>query len=145
MALVCGNVADAEDAVQDAFVALWQALDRGESVISPKAWLTTASLNRLRTGWRRKLRHTKYLEELNFETSRRPAEPDLADAIAVRANLAKLPMRQRQAAVLYYLFDLSVEEAGMAMGSSPGMVKNALFRARQTLADSLDEPKEGRR
>lgn len=145
MALICGSVAEAEDAVQDAFLALWQAECRGEAVHSPRAWLTTASLNRLRSGWRRRVRHGQYLEGLAGEPAGGDDRHDLADSMALRAALAALPMRQREAAVLFYLLDLTVDAAAAAMGTSSGMVKNALFRARQTIAISLDETKEVQR
>ena len=142
MALICGSVAEAEDAVQDAFLALWQAECRGEAISSPRAWLTTASMNRLRSGWRRRVRQDKYLDNLALEPAGPDIGPDLAAAMALRATLATLPTRQREATVLYYLFDLSVDAVAAAMGTSPGMVKNALFRARRTMATSLGEPKE---
>lgn len=109
---------------------------------SPRAWLTTASMNRLRSGWRRKVRHDKYLEGIGRAPVGRDEGADLADAMALHAALATLPTRQREAAVLYYLLDLSVDAAAVAMGASPGMVKNALFRARQTIAISLGDMRE---
>jgi RNA polymerase sigma-70 factor (ECF subfamily) len=67
-----------------------------------------------------------------------PPEVDRADdAIVLQSAVAKLPDRQRQAVVLYYLVDLSVEDTAAAMRASVGMVKNALFRARRNLAAAL--------
>jgi RNA polymerase sigma-70 factor, ECF subfamily len=131
MALVCGDLAEAEDAVQDAFTALWQTLSRGEIVAAPSAWLATASMNRLRSSWRRSARHARYLKGLR---SIQLEEPRWAEAVAVRAALGRLPQRQREAAVLYYLLDFSVEDTAVTMRTSPGMVKNALSRARQAMA-----------
>lgn len=142
MALVCGDVSDAEDAVQEAFVALWQALSRGEVVTSPRAWLTTASINRLRSGWRRGMVRTRYLGSLAMISDTSRGHGDVADAVALRQELAKLPTRQRQATILFYFLDLSIEDAAVAMDTSAGMVKNALFRARQTMAEALGEPAE---
>lgn len=85
MALICGSVAEAEDAVQEVFLALWQAQCRGEAIISPRAWLTTASTNRLRSGWRRRARQDKYLDNLALEPAGPDAGADLADAMALRA------------------------------------------------------------
>lgn len=142
MALVCGDVADAEDAVQEAFVSLWQALSGGEVIASPRSWLTTASMNRLRSGWRRGMVRTKHLASVTMVGAESRGQGDLADALALREELAKLPTRQRQATILFYFLDLSVEDAAVAMGTSAGMVKNALFRARQTMAEALAEPAE---
>lgn len=142
MALVCGDVSDAEDAVQDAFLALWQTLRRGEIVASPRSWLVTASMNRLRSGWRRTIVRAGYLEGAARIHATRDGEADQADAMTLREELAKLPARQRQATVLFYFLDLSVEDTANAMGTSTGMVKNALFRARRTVAAALGEPVE---
>lgn len=142
MALVCGDVSDAEDAVQEAFASLWQALSRGEVVTSPRAWLTTASMNRLRSGWRQGIVRASYLGSLAVITDASSGHGDVADAVALRHELAKLPTRQRQATILFYFLDLSIEDAAVAMGTSAGMVKNALFRARQTMAAALGEPAE---
>lgn len=143
MALVCGDVSEAEDAVQDAFVALWQTLRAGKLVTSPRSWLMTVSMNRLRSGWRRQAVQARYLSGLTPEARQRHVDPDLADAIVLHGALAMLPLRQRQAAVLYYLLDLSVAEAAAVMGTSAGMVKNALFRARRKMAASLGETDDG--
>lgn len=142
MALVCGDVSDAEDAVQEAFFALWQALSRGEVIASPRSWLTTTSMNRLRSGWRRGMVRTKYLASVTMVGAESRGHSDLADALALREELAKLPSRQRQATILFYFLDLSIEDAAVAMDTSAGMVKNALFRARQTMAEALGEPAE---
>lgn len=83
-----------------------------------------------------------YLDKLALEPVGPDDGPDLADAMALRAALATLPTRQREAAVLYYLCDLAVDAVAAAMGTSPGMVKNALFRARRAIAISLGATEE---
>jgi DNA-directed RNA polymerase specialized sigma24 family protein len=49
---LCGDLADAEDAVQEAFV---KAIGRGrafDEVQNPEAWLRTVALNHQRNSWR---------------------------------------------------------------------------------------------
>jgi RNA polymerase sigma-70 factor (ECF subfamily) len=60
-------------------------------------------------------------------------DPDGALLTAVR----RLPHRQRVSVLLVYYLDLSLGEAAEVMDVSTGTVKNALFRARQTLATQL--------
>jgi RNA polymerase sigma-70 factor (ECF subfamily) len=48
MYAICGNAAEAEDAVQDAFVAALRKQRELRRVASPEAWVRTAALNRLR-------------------------------------------------------------------------------------------------
>jgi RNA polymerase sigma factor (sigma-70 family) len=46
------------------------------------------------------------------------------DRLALMSALAAVPVRQRQAVVLRYFDDLSVEAVAEIMGSSPGTVKS---------------------
>jgi RNA polymerase sigma-70 factor (ECF subfamily) len=48
-----------------------------------------------------------------------------------------LPARQREAVILHYWDDRSIEGCAAAMGVSPGSVKQHLTRARQRLAAEL--------
>ena len=50
--LAGGDVAEAEDAVQDAFVAALRKQRELRRVANPEAWVRTAALNRLRNTWR---------------------------------------------------------------------------------------------
>jgi RNA polymerase sigma-70 factor (ECF subfamily) len=52
MFAICGSLADAEDAVQEAFV---KAVGQGRAfdrVHNPEAWLRTVALNHQRNSWR---------------------------------------------------------------------------------------------
>jgi RNA polymerase sigma-70 factor (ECF subfamily) len=142
VALVAGDVDDAEDAVQEALARLWHAVDRGEEIAAPRAWLIVVSLNLVRSRLRRARRYQQLLLRL-VAAPDSPIVRDSADVLAVRAALARLPRRQREAVVLFYWLDLSVNDAARAMGASVGMVKNALFRARKSLTTWLSEPEEG--
>ena len=58
---------------------------------------------------------------------------------ALRDALARLPLRQRIAVVLYYLDDRSVADVAAIMGVSEGTVKRHLFRAREVLRSAVKE------
>jgi RNA polymerase sigma factor (sigma-70 family) len=57
----------------------------------------------------------------------------------VAAALWKLPRRQREAVVLRYYLDLSIEETAQVMGVSPGTVKSATHRALAAVGRTLRE------
>jgi RNA polymerase sigma factor (sigma-70 family) len=57
----------------------------------------------------------------------------------VAAALRKLPRRQREAVVLRYYLDLSVDEAAQIMGISPGTVKSATHRGLAAVGRILRE------
>ena len=52
MYAICGDAAEAEDAVQDAFVAALRKQRELRWVANPEAWVRTAAVNRLRNTWR---------------------------------------------------------------------------------------------
>lgn len=70
-----------------------------------------------------------------------PAPDDAADAAEqrerLRAVLAELPERQREAVVLRYFEDLSVEETAAAMDCAPGTVKATVHQALKALKRKL--------
>jgi RNA polymerase sigma-70 factor, ECF subfamily len=70
-------------------------------------------------------------------TAELPVSVDPSDAAALRvalvAALARLPRREREAVVLRYLADLSVEDVAQTMGVSPGTIKQSVHRALRTL------------
>jgi RNA polymerase sigma-70 factor (ECF subfamily) len=66
--------------------------------------------------------------------------PDLSPPTTeVWDQVGHLPRRQRQAVVLHYVGELSMNEIGEAMGRSTGAVKSHLHRARETLGRRLSD------
>jgi RNA polymerase sigma-70 factor, ECF subfamily len=134
VALVTGDLSTAEDAVQEAIVRAWERSERGDRIDALDRWVVTVALNLSRSGLRR----------LRVERRARPRlvaaattdEPS-ADAIDVRAALAALPRRQREAAVLRYFLDLSTQDIAKGMRTSEGTVKSQLAKARAHLARVL--------
>ena len=53
---VCGDLADAEDVVQEAFVRAVQHHRRFARLDNPEAWLRTVAVNAARSRWRRRRR-----------------------------------------------------------------------------------------
>ena len=51
--LVCGSLATAEDAVQEALARAWEREARGETIDRLPAWITTVALNLARSQMRR--------------------------------------------------------------------------------------------
>src|SRR5215211_7756430 len=52
MYAICGDLADAEDAVQEGFVTAIRKHRELARVGNPEAWVRTVAVNRLRSGWR---------------------------------------------------------------------------------------------
>lgn len=136
---LCGDLAQAEDAVQEAFVkaiAQGRAFDR---VHNPEAWLRTVALNHQRNTWR----HTKVVRRFVTSVPGSQIAPALSpDHVAVVRALAELDPDQRQVIVLRYLADLGPAEIAHELGLPEGTVKSRLSRGRERLAPLLDEREE---
>ena len=137
VALVSGELAAAEDAVQEAIARAWERTERGEQIEALDRWVAAVAMNLSRS----RLRHLR-VERRARHLLAAPAAVDApsADAIDVRNALLALPHRQRSVVVLRYYLDLDTAEVAAAMGTSEGTVKSQLAKARAHLADFLATP-----
>jgi RNA polymerase sigma-70 factor (ECF subfamily) len=133
VALVTGDTASAEDAVQEAIVRAWERTERGEQIAALDRWVAAVALNLSRSRLRR-LRVERLARPKLVGAP--PVQPS-GDRVDIARALADLPRRQREVAVLRYVLDLSTEEIAKQMRTSEGTVKSQLFKARAHLADAL--------
>ena len=136
---ICGDLADAEDAVQEAFVTAIRKRRQLARVGNPEAWVRTVALNRLRTGWRHALVVRKYQAAVPGPLAEVEVGPE---HVAIVTALAQLDADQRQVVVLHHLGDLGTAEISVELGIPEGTVKSRLSRARSRLADLLNEREE---
>jgi RNA polymerase sigma-70 factor (ECF subfamily) len=128
---MCGNVAEAQDCVQEAFVRAWDrrsSIDRDQA---PEAWVRTVAYRLAVSRWR-KARNAFRAPDRAHPVAP-PAEPDVTRVALARA-LRQLPADQRRAIVLYHLADLSVTDVAREMGVPVGTIKARLSRGRAALA-----------
>jgi RNA polymerase sigma factor (sigma-70 family) len=136
-----GTLTEAEDMVQEAFVRAFRALDSFEGRASLRAWLYRIAHNLCLNHVQRRPPVWQSLEEVG-ETGLRDQSPDVAQAGQERENVRlgfvalvqSLPPRQRAALVLRDVLGWSAEETARILETTVPAVKNALARARQTLA-----------
>ena len=131
---VLGTAADAEDAVQDAWIR-WSSADRSE-VADPKAYLarivTNEALARLREARRRREVYVgPWLPEpiRTGAGATAGADPDSV-SMAMLVVLETLSPLERAVFVLREVFAFDYEEIGSAVGRSPDAVRQASHRAR---------------
>lgn len=130
-----GSLAEAEDAVQEA----WLRLDRAEpsDVANPRGWLTTVvgrvCLDMLRT------RTSRREEPLEDQRAERPAADNaeqelmLADSVglALLVVLDKLDPAERLAFVLHDLFAVPFDQVATVLSRSPDAARQLASRARR--------------
>ena len=139
--LVLRSPAEAEDAVQDAFLRVWRFRDAIPPGDGRRAWLyrvvVNACLSRLRADkvWRSRS-DDGALDGL--PSGERGPQQDTEDAALGRCvadALSRLPEHLRVPVVLRYYSGLAEKEIAVAIQRRPGTVKSRLSEARRRLAD----------
>ena len=137
---ITGSWADAEDIVQDTWIA-WDAADRGD-VRSSVAYLTRAvgnrSLSRLRERERRREEYVgPWLPEPVADDALPEERAEIADSLsfATLVLLEQLSPLERAAFVLCDVFGVPATEAATALDSTDAAVRQLRSRARKHLRD----------
>jgi RNA polymerase sigma-70 factor, ECF subfamily len=149
-----GNHADAEDALQDALIAIARGIRRYDGRAAFTTWsyrvATNACLDELRRRRRRPV--PEMPEPLGVGASSDgpggglvappalPAVEAVADRLDIDAAIAQLPQDFRAAVVLRDLCDLDYAEIAHVLGIPPGTVRSRIARGRRQLADLLGNP-----
>lgn len=140
---------DAEDLAQDAFVRAWQRIDEWDPSRAFGAWVLTIAArlakDRARAAGRRSAR------ERAHGPADRAVGPDPSHAVAEREQLGRLwaaadrdlSEDQRSALWLRYAEGMGVGDIATVLGKTRVGVRVALFRARRTLVERLDEDRVG--
>ena len=129
--------ARAEDALQQALVAAWTALRRGDEVQSLRPWLYRIVHNTALNALRAAGYDYAELREILLPTDPRDGPAELAEHRAVvrrtLAGLAALPERQREALLQIAVEGRTQDEVAADLGLSPGGVRQLVHRARTSL------------
>jgi RNA polymerase sigma-70 factor, ECF subfamily len=136
---VIGDLAEAEDAVQEAFARAMRARSFRRAH-NPEAWLRMTALNVQRNRWR-KVRNFAAVQPRLLERAHDP--PDLGDRVDVIEALRSLPNAQREVVALHHIADLSVGQIAAELSVPIGTVKSRLKRGRDALAVLLAAPEGG--
>ncbi|MEU4382315.1 MULTISPECIES: SigE family RNA polymerase sigma factor [Actinomycetes] len=139
---VCGDLGEAQDAVQEAYARAWIRWSRLSGYDDPEAWVRTVAWRLAANRWRSARRWLAARARLGPPVTAAGPTPD---RVAVMTALHRLPEAQRRVVVLHYLCDLPVAEIAEATRMPVGTVKVYLARARTALACLLgtdDDRKE---
>jgi RNA polymerase sigma-70 factor (ECF subfamily) len=133
---MCGDLGEAQDCVQEAFVRPWDRHRQLEAVQAPEAWIRTVAWRLAVSRWRRARRALSLADRSRPPVP--PPEPDIEHTALVTA-LKQIPEDQRRAIVLHHLCDLPVDEVARETGVAVGTVKARLSRGRKALAVLLSD------
>lgn len=137
---VLGSWDEADDAVQDAALAGWQAIDRFDPARSFRPWflriVSNAALDQLR---RRKVREADTIDDTLVSSS--PGPDVAADRVLLRSRIEtamrELPERQRVAVMLFDGEGYSHAEIATVLQVPEGTVRSYVFHARRALRRAL--------
>jgi RNA polymerase sigma-70 factor (ECF subfamily) len=141
VAAVLGDRNEADDVAQETFaraLARWPQLSSYEL---PEAWVRQVAM-RLAIDSGRRFRRT--VRALPLLRPVAPAEPD--DSLTFTAlgrALARMPLREREVLVLYYVADLPVERIAHDRHIGVSTVKARLAAGRRRLERELEQDHEG--
>ncbi|HPF34335.1 MAG TPA: sigma-70 family RNA polymerase sigma factor [Candidatus Krumholzibacteria bacterium] len=138
-----GDGDEARDLAQDVFIKVHAHAGNYRPEGKFKSWLFRIAGNRARS-WARRRKIVDWVRFDGFQHDRATNArlPDAAlqseqTGALVRAAVASLPPRQREALVLRRYHEMSQREIADAMDVSEGAVESLLVRAMQTLRQSL--------
>ncbi len=135
--------AAAEDVVQDVFVKLWQVSGSYDGSARLSTWIYAITRNAAISVLRRRTPLVSLSEPAVAATVEAFEAQDPAAADPRLWQLVDaLPDRQRQAVVLFYQEDRSLEEVADMMGIPVNTAKTHLHRARARLAAQLGPDQE---
>ena len=135
-----GSVSEAEDVVQEALLRVHRALDRGEQIASPRAFVATVTtrlaINELRSARARRERYVgEWLPEPivtdGHDDLARHAETADSLSLAMLVLLESLSPEQRAVLLLRDVFGYGYPEIAAIIGKSEDNVRQLATRARR--------------
>ena len=139
------NRQTSEDMTQETFFQAWQHISQLRSHVLLRSWLYRIASNVSSLHWRH-LRNEK-LSGLNTNTELDAATETAFSEQAENAEqlglinqvITNLPEKLKQAVVLHYMQELTIEEAADALGIWQGTYKSRLNRALKIIKNELNK------
>ena len=147
---MCGNLALAEDLTQETFLRVSRARGSFEEKAAATPWILSIARNALfdharRARTRGEVAGKGRASEASIADPGTRGDEVLAGRElfeVVRAALDRLTVQQREAFVLLRFEGMSVAEAAVVLGTTPGAVKIRAFRAYEALRAAIDKSAE---
>ena len=134
--LLCGNIREAEDLVQDALVKVYSPRTTPLASVS-EGYVRRAILTIYLDIYRRRRRWSGIKHLVGTDDRQDSPEGAVSNQLDVAVALDKLTPRQRACVVLRYFEDLTVPQIADALGCAEGTVKRHIFDAHAALQGLL--------
>jgi len=132
-----GNVAEAEDCAQEAFIQVWNKLDRFRGDSAFATWLHRIAVNTVLGRIRKSKREQDRIKEATASATSPVSIADQGELRDLSEAVDRLPRGARHVFVLHAVYGYSHDEAGDMLGIASGTSKAQLHRARRLLAQQL--------
>lgn len=145
LVLYTGDRELAMDVAQETMARAYRDWRKVSGLDAPHAWLHRVAFNLANSAFRRRLTERRWAHRArDVGPTAEHLDADVADAVAVRKQVASLPVRQRTALVLRYYADMPVGDVAELMGCAEGTVRALTSQAlaairRSGLADDLED------
>lgn len=141
--VLCGDRGQAEDLVQECFVALYRRFGDRLDVAAPLAYARRTIINAHISQQRRRASTETVVSDVPDRAVEDPRGPEQD---AMWQALARLPERQRAVLVLRYYLDLTDRDIAAALDCRPGTVRSLAARAFAALRDvpAITSPRDTR-
>jgi RNA polymerase sigma-70 factor, ECF subfamily len=130
-----GDLAVAQDVVQEAFCRAIPRWSKLASYDDPLAWIRRVAMNLATSRWRRTRTALTFASRHREDHVPGPSP----DRVALMAALATLPVKYRRVVVLHHLADQPIAEIAQSEGVPLGTVRVWLHRGRAALAAKLTD------
>lgn len=137
LCLVTGDLSEAEELMQEAFLRIWERWDKVRTVGDPAAYLYKTAFNLNRSRLRRAARAARRLVQADRGSD---AFEEVEEREDLRTAMRSLTPRQRAAVVLVDLIDLPSEEAARILGVKAVTVRALASQARRALGARVEQP-----
>ncbi len=138
LALYCGDRFVAEELAQETLARACAQWARVSHMTAPAGWTHRVAINLANSRFRRLAAERRAQDRAEARSHAADDPADLADAIAIRTAVSRLPVRQRTALVLRFYADLPVEQVADHLHTTAGAVHQLTHRALETLRSTFD-------
>lgn len=137
---VTGTDEAAADALQDVWLGVLRGMPALREPARLRPWLFGIARRTVMDRLRRQYADP-VSDEIDITEFAAPPEPDdrREDLDIMHAELARMPVIEREVLVLFYLQELSLSQLAEVLAIPVGTVKSRLFRARQLLRHQLTQ------
>ncbi|MGZ6300322.1 MAG: RNA polymerase sigma factor [Candidatus Limnocylindria bacterium] len=130
-----GDPDEAHDAVQEAAVKAWRAIDRLRDTTQSRSWFLSIVANQCRSTMRRRWWQVLRLDgRPQLQTG---PEDSSVRSMDIDRAMSRLSPDDRAILHLHYFLDLPLEDVARVLGISPGAAKSRVHRAAHRIRPDL--------